>query len=92
MFYECLFVANEYEQGNSQVMSIHVMCYFISCFILLLQVVRRDRAHLTKALQQLVMGVVRAGLGVVLGLAWACVGVWGHGRLIEPPGRSTAWR
>ncbi|KAK4323853.1 hypothetical protein Pmani_005492 [Petrolisthes manimaculis] len=31
-------------------------------------------------------------MGVVVVLAWACVGVRGHGRLIEPPGRSTAWR
>ncbi|XP_050719782.1 uncharacterized protein LOC127000290 isoform X2 [Eriocheir sinensis] len=39
------------------------------------------------------MGGVRAcvGLAAVL-LACACVGVRGHGRLIEPPGRSTAWR
>lgn len=38
------------------------------------------------------MGGVRVGVGLLAVLAWACVGVRGHGRLIEPPGRSTAWR
>ncbi|XP_064087986.1 uncharacterized protein LOC135202496 [Macrobrachium nipponense] len=40
------------------------------------------------------MGVMKlcAGVVVALVLAWACVGVNGHGRLIEPPSRSTAWR
>ena len=38
------------------------------------------------------MGGVRACVGLLAVLAWACVGVRGHGRLIEPPGRSTAWR
>ncbi|XP_045121784.1 uncharacterized protein LOC123510572 [Portunus trituberculatus] len=35
---------------------------------------------------------VRGAVGVLVVLAWALVGVRGHGRLIEPPGRSTAWR
>lgn len=33
-----------------------------------------------------------AGVSVLVMLALAGVGVKGHGRLIEPPGRSTAWR
>lgn len=39
-----------------------------------------------------VMGNVRAGVGVAAVLLWAAVGVQGHGRLIEPPSRSSAWR
>ncbi|XP_042873807.1 uncharacterized protein LOC122254270 [Penaeus japonicus] len=38
------------------------------------------------------MGNVRAGVGVAAVLLWAAVGVQGHGRLIEPPSRSSAWR
>lgn len=46
--------------------------------------------------QPVMMGVhsslTNVGLVVVTLLMWACVTVRGHGRLFEPPGRSTAWR
>ncbi|KAK7068510.1 hypothetical protein SK128_018800 [Halocaridina rubra] len=38
------------------------------------------------------MGALHLYAGVVIVSLWACVGVQGHGRLIEPPSRSTAWR
>nr|XP_045600858.1 uncharacterized protein LOC123759683 [Procambarus clarkii]XP_045600859.1 uncharacterized protein LOC123759683 [Procambarus clarkii] len=38
------------------------------------------------------MGGVWTGVTLLVVLAWAGVGVTGHGRLIDPPGRSTAWR
>lgn len=38
------------------------------------------------------MGVLHLYAGVGIVLVWASVGVQGHGRLIEPPSRSSAWR
>ncbi|XP_042228868.1 uncharacterized protein LOC121870955 [Homarus americanus] len=38
------------------------------------------------------MGGVWTSVTVLVLLTWASVGVRGHGRLVEPPGRSTAWR